>query len=296
MESAYKSKIWSQVRVYGQMIKFSHTVFALPFALAAVILAQRYHRLQMTDLLWIVLAMVGARSAAMGFNRLADAHLDAQNPRTAGREIPSGKISPMAVKLFILLSALVFIWAAAMLGSICLYLSFVVLALLFLYSYLKRFTWLCHLYLGFVISLAPLGAWIALTQSVDWPILWLSMALLTYITGFDILYACQDVQFDQQAGLFSIPARYGIKRALALAKIIHLLSFLSFAMIYVVFDMKAPYLVAVGIIGILLVIEHRLVNPDDLSKVPFAFFHVNSIISITLFVGVLADELFQRWT
>jgi 4-hydroxybenzoate polyprenyltransferase len=201
----------------------------------------------------------------------------------------------VAVKVFILISALVFIWAAAMLGTICLYLSFVVLALLLLYSYMKRFTWLCHLYLGFVISMAPLGAWIALTQTFAWPILWLCLSLLTYITGFDILYACQDVQFDRQAGLHSIPARYGVEKALGFAKIMHLFSFISFLMVYVVFQMKAPYLVAVGIIGLLLVIEHRLVNPQDLSQVPFAFFHVNSVISITLFVGVLADELYQRW-
>jgi 4-hydroxybenzoate polyprenyltransferase len=277
------------------MIKFSHTIFALPFALAAAILAQRYHPLRLADLFWIILAMVGARSAAMGFNRMADASLDAQNPRTANREIPSGQISIRAVQVFILLSALVFVWAAAMLGKICLYFSFLVLALLFVYSYTKRFTWLCHLYLGFVISLAPLGAWIALTKTFAWPILWLSLSLLTYITGFDILYACQDVQFDRQKGLHSIPARVGILNALRIAALIHLLSFLSFLMIYFVFDMQAPYLVAAGIIGLLLVIEHRLVNPADLSKVPFAFFHVNSLISITLFIGVLVDEIYQRW-
>ena len=182
-----------------------------------------------------------------------------------------------------------------MLGKLCLYLSLPLLVLLFSYSYTKRFTWLSHIYLGFVISLAPAGAWLAIAKTFSWPVLILSIALMTYIAGFDILYACQDIKFDKNEGLFSIPAHFGIKKALIIASIIHLTSFCFFFLIYIVFDMNLLYFCAVVIIGLLLIIEHRLVKPDNLSNVNFAFFHVNSLISITLFLGVLADELVRRW-
>ena len=277
------------------MIKFSHTVFALPFALSAVILAQRQHQMHVLDIFWILLAMVGARSSAMGFNRIADASLDAKNPRTSIREIPSGRLSLSSAILFIIFFSGLFIFASAMLGRLCFYLSFPILVVLFLYSYTKRFTYLSHIYLGFAISLAPVGAWIALAKTFSWPVLILSLALMTYIAGFDILYACQDIEFDKEEGLFSIPAHFGVKKALIMASLIHLLSFCFFFLIYFVFDMKLMYFCAVVMIGILLIIEHRLVKPDDLSNVNFAFFHVNSLISITLFLGVLADELARRW-
>ena len=277
------------------MIKFSHTVFALPFALSAVILAQRQHQMHVLDIFWILLAMVGARSSAMGFNRIADASLDAKNPRTSIREIPSGRLSLSSAILFIIFFSGLFIFASAMLGRLCFYLSFPILVVLFLYSYTKRFTYLSHIYLGFAISLAPVGAWIALAKTFSWPVLILSLALMTYIAGFDILYACQDIEFDKEEGLFSIPAHFGVKKALIMPSLIHLLSFCFFFLIYFVFDMKLMYFCAVVMIGILLIIEHRLVKPDDLSNVNFAFFHVNSLISITLFLGVLADELARRW-
>ena len=277
------------------MIKFSHTVFALPFALSAVILAQRQHQIIISDIFWILLAMIGARSSAMGFNRIADARLDAKNPRTSKRDIPSGRLSLSSAIVFVILFSGLFIFSSAMLGKLCFYLSFPILVVLFSYSYTKRFTWLSHIYLGFAISLAPAGAWIALAKSFSWSVLILSIALMTYIAGFDILYACQDIEFDKDEGLFSIPAHFGVKKALIIASIIHLASFCFFFLIYFVFDMNLMYFFAVVIIGILLIIEHRLVKPDDLSNVNFAFFHVNSLISITLFLGVLADELVRRW-
>lgn len=283
------------VLTYGRMIKFSHTVFALPFALSAVILAMRYHQVNLRDILWILIAVIGARSSAMGFNRIADAGLDSKNNRTSKRAIPSGKLSLTSAKMFVIIFSFIFIFAAAMLGSLCFYLSFPVLVLLFFYSYTKRFTCLSHLYLGFVISLAPLGAWIALTNSFFWPVMLISFGLMTYIAGFDILYACQDIDFDKKEGLFSIPARFGVKRALLISSILHVLSFMFFFSIYIAFDMNSIYLCAVVIIGILFIVEHRLVNPFDLSRVNVAFFHVNSIISITLFAGVLADEMVRRW-
>jgi len=286
--------IWERVLTFGRMVKFSHTVFALPFALAAVVLAQRVEPLTIRRLGWLLAAMVGARSAAMGFNRLADAGLDKINPRTCGREIPTGKLSSRATVVFVVLFSGLFILSAAMFGRLCLYLSVPVLLLLFSYSYSKRFTVLCHLYLGLTISLAPLGAWVALTGAIDWPILLLSLALMAYIAGFDVLYACQDIAFDREEGLFSIPVRFGPAGALAVAAGLHLVSLGFFVWLFFAFQMGAIYLVAVGIIGLLMLIEHRLVKPDDLSRINIAFFQMNSLISITLFVGVLADELVRH--
>jgi 4-hydroxybenzoate polyprenyltransferase len=284
-----------RILTYGRMIKFSHTVFALPFAFSAVILAQRQHQMIISDIFWILLAMIGARSSAMGFNRIADARLDAKNPRTSGREIPSGRLSLSSAILFVIFFSGLFIFASAMLGKLCFYLSFLILVVLFSYSYTKRFTWLSHIYLGFVISLAPAGAWIALAKSFSWSILILSLALMTYIAGFDILYACQDIEFDKDEGLFSIPAHFGVKKALIIASIIHLASFCFFFLIYFVFDMNLMYFLTVVIIALLLIVEHRLIKPDDLSNINLAFFHVNTLISITLFLGILADELVRRW-
>ena len=284
-----------QFLAYGKTIKFSHTIFALPFALSAVILAYRHHPISLTHLFWILIAMIGARSSAMGFNRIADARFDAKNPRTSKRELPSGRLSLTSAKMFVILFSFIFIFAAAMLGKICLYLSFPVLALLFSYSYTKRFTWFSHFYLGFVISLAPLGAWIALTNTFSLPIILLSLTLLTYIAGFDILYACQDTGFDIKEELFSIPARFGIQKALLISSISHVFSFLFLFLIFIAFDMKIIYLAAIIVIGLLLVVEHKLVKPCDLSNVNIAFFHVNSAISIILFVGILADELARQW-
>ena len=284
-----------QFLAYGKTIKFSHTIFALPFALSAIALAHRHHSISLTHLFWILIAMIGARSSAMGFNRIADARFDAKNPRTSKREIPSGRLSLNFAKMFVILFSAIFILAAAMLGKICLYLSFPVLALLFSYSYTKRFTWFSHFYLGFVISLAPTGAWIAITNTFSLPIILLSLALLTYIAGFDILYACQDTGFDTKEGLFSIPARFGIQKALLISSISHVFSFFFFFLIFIAFDIKIIYLLIVIVIGLLLIIEHKLVKPGDLSNVNIAFFHVNSAISIILFVGILADELARQW-
>ncbi len=286
--------LWERITTYGRMIKFSHTIFALPFALSAMILANRYHPIGIYALFWMLAAMVGARSAAMGFNRIADARIDAENPRTAIREIPSGKLSLGAAKGFVAIFSGLFIFAAAMLGPLCFYLSIPVLLVLFFYSYTKRFTWLAHLYLGFAISLAPIGAWIAGAGGFSPAILLLSGALMTYIAGFDILYACQDADFDREAGLFSIPSRFGIKRALVIAKGLHLLSFGFFMGVYFAFEMTPVYPGFIGLIGIGYIIEHRLIRPDDLRRIDIAFFHVNSVISVLVFFGILADEITRR--
>jgi 4-hydroxybenzoate polyprenyltransferase len=207
------------------------------------------------------------------------------------REIPSGKLSVQSSALFVVLSGGIFIIAAAMLGKLCLYLSFPVLIALYLYSFTKRFTWLCHLYLGLAISLSPVGAWIAVTGSLSFPIVLLSLALLTHISGFDILYACQDIDFDKKEGLHSMPAALGPEKAMQISTGLHVATWLFFMALYFAFNLNGFYLVIVFIIGGLLVIEHRLVNPEDLSHVNIAFFHINSIISVLLITAVVGGVL-----
>lgn len=272
------------------MIKLSHTIFALPFALASLVLVHRVSPVDAGTLLWIILAMVGARSAAMGFNRLADAEIDARNPRTDGREIPTRRITKLEAAAFIFASTLLFVVSAAMLSPLCFWLSFPVLALLFFYSYTKRFTWLAHVWLGFAIGLVPMAVWVAVAGEFSAKIGVLSLALLTYIAGFDILYACQDVRFDKEEGLCSIPVRFGIPRAMRAAKVLHVVSLLCLASLFWLFDLSPAYFVFVGIIAILFCIEHTLVDPEDLSRINIAFFHVNSAISVLVFFAVLSGE------
>ena len=224
--------LMNRVLIYGRLIKFSHTVFALPFALAAVLLAHREYPVGLSTLWWILLAMASARSAAMGFNRYADYEYDCRNPRTANRPLAAGQIDKESVLFFILISSSLFVFSAAMLGRFCLMLSVPVLLVLFLYSYTKRFTSLSHLVLGFAIGLAPAGAWVASTGGWDMRILPLSLALMCYIAGFDILYACQDVEFDCKERLFSLPACLGVERALRISSILHVCTFLLLLSLY----------------------------------------------------------------
>jgi 4-hydroxybenzoate polyprenyltransferase len=284
-------KLFSKAVIYSRMIKLAHTIFALPFALAAVVLAHRETPITGHMLFWIIMAMVGARSSAMGFNRLADASIDAKNPRTASREIPQGTISMGEASVFVLASVLLFVIASAKLSPLCFRLSFPVLGVLFLYSYTKRFTWLAHMVLGFAIGMAPLAVWIAVNGVLSWKIGVLSLALLTYIAGFDVLYACQDVDFDKKEGLYSIPARFGVAPAMRVSTILHILSVICLAGLYWLFTLSPVYLVFVGIIAGLFILEHALVHPDDLTRINMAFFHVNSIISVLVFVAVLAGDL-----
>ncbi len=280
-----------RVRTYGQMIKFSHTLFAMPFALAAFILAWDQYPVTAAQLFYILLALVGARSAAMGFNRIVDAGIDKKNPRTALREIPSGTLSAASAWTFVVLSSVLFIGAAALLGPLCLALSLPVLAILLGYSYTKRFTWLCHLYLGAAIALAPLGTWVAVSGRIDGVPVLLSMGLMAYIAGFDILYACQDTDFDREMGLYSIPSRLGVSQGLFIAKCLHGFFFAMLVGVGVHAGLSNGYGIAVGVIALLIIIEHRLVSPDDLSNIHIAFFHMNSAISVTLLAGVVLD----RW-
>lgn len=289
MELSLKNKIF----IYGRMIKFSHTIFALPFALSAVALAWQHQAPSALALIWILLAMVGARSAAMGFNRIVDADIDAKNQRTAVREIPAGILSKGQAITFVVLSAALFVFAAWMLSPLCFYLSFPVLGLLLFYSYTKRFTKYCHLYLGVAIGLAPMGAWVAITGSLSWTVVLLSLALMTYIAGFDILYACQDIEFDQNENLFSLPSKIGAKNAMRISSVLHVLTIVLLLGMYATGDLHPVFLAFLGIIASLLVVEHWLVKPDDLSHIHVAFFHMNSIISVLLLTGVLVQGIFK---
>ncbi|MGC9197134.1 MAG: UbiA-like polyprenyltransferase [Syntrophobacteraceae bacterium] len=277
----------SKIHTYGRLIKFSHTVFALPFALAALLLANTKHPVGFKIVVLIIIAMASARSAAMGFNRYADHHFDRLNPRTANRPHVTGQVDRFSVMLFILFSSVVFIATAALLGRLCLILSLPVLGILLLYSYTKRFTHLCHMVLGFAIGLAPAAVWVAVTGSLNWRIFLLSFALMTYIAGFDILYACQDIEFDRQHNLFSLPACWGASKALLFSSALHVFTLVFLFLVYFAFDLGRIYLLFLFLIGILIFTEHKLVRPDCLDKVNIAFFHVNSAISVLLFLGIL---------
>ncbi len=289
------AKVKSRTKLYGRMIKFEHTIFALPFALAALLLAMRQSPVRFAQFFWIVMTMVWARSAAMGFNRLVDAKIDAKNPRTAERELPSGKMTAKETKTFIAVSGLFFILSAYFISSTCFWCSFVVLAILLGYSYTKRFTWLSHIALGIAIGLAPLGVWVAVTDSLSLKIFILSLALCAYIAGFDILYSCQDMEFDRKEGLCSMPARFGARKAMYVSGFLHLVAFASLLSLFWLFGLTPVYLGFVGVIGVLLVIEHRLVSPADLSRIHAAFYQVNSIISVLLFAALLTEELLWRF-
>ncbi len=285
--------IKDKIMIYGKMIKFSHSIFALPFALSAMILAWQDHEFKILNLIFIIIAMVSARSAAMGFNRIVDAEIDKKNKRTAVREIPSGVLKKKEAIIFVVISSLIFIVSAYMLGTLCFMLSFPVLAFLMLYSFTKRFTRFCHIFLGAAIGLAPLGAWIAITGSISVKIVFLSFALMTYIAGFDILYSCQDIDFDISQGLFSIPVKYGAKNAMHMAKILHLFFICFLLLMHYYFNMHIVFYIFIGFIIVFLIIEHMLVKPNDLKHINIAFFHMNSLVSITLLAGIISEILIK---
>ena len=298
--------MFRQVRSCLELIRFSHTVFALPFALTGAVLAWKRSGFQWTQLLGIVLCMVFARSAAMAFNRLADRRFDAVNPRTAGRHLPAGKLSPAAVWAFtlfciagFLVSTLLFLWADPA-NPWPMYLSAPVLAFLCAYSATKRFTALSHFWLGASLMLAPVAAWIAILGDRAWttlptPLL-LGGAVLFWVAGFDILYACQDVDFDRAARLHSIPAAIGVRASLRLALACHGLMVLLLAGLYWAAwpDLGWIYLGGLAVVAALLAYEHWIVRPDDLSRVNQAFFQVNGVISIGLFVVVLVQLIISH--
>ena len=275
------------------MIKWEHSVFALPFALCGAMLAAggipTGHQL-----LWIVVAMVAARSAAMAFNRLADATIDAANPRTQMRALPAGTLSRQFVALFTLVACAVFVFAASRLNHLALLLSPVALAVLLSYSYTKRFTRWSHLVLGFALGIAPAAAWIAVRGSLDPRILILTAAVTFWVGGFDVLYACQDCEFDRAYGLHSVPRYIGIPKALVFARLLHLAMIGLLIWLVVAFHLGALAFIGIAAVALLLGYEHSLVSQDDLSKLNAAFFTMNGVISVVFFAFVAGDLLVRR--
>jgi len=281
-----------RIRTVLEMIKFEHSVFALPFALVGALLAARAGGALPTvrQILWIVVAMVGARSAAMTLNRLADIEYDRRNPRTANRALPAGELSVGFAWMFTAVSSAVLVLAAWQLNPLALKLSPVALAILFFYSYTKRFTAWSHFVLGFCLGISPAAAWIAIRGSLDWRMLILCAAVTLWVGGFDVLYACQDVEFDKAAGLFSIPRKLGISRALEIARAMHVVMVILLAWLAWSFHLAWPAWVGIGVVAALLAYEHSLLKPNDLSKMNAAFFTVNGYISLLflLFWGAAA--------
>jgi 4-hydroxybenzoate polyprenyltransferase len=281
------------LRVTLEMIKWEHSIFALPFALCGAMLAAS--GLPTThQLLWIVIAMVAARSAAMAFNRLADATIDAANPRTRTRALPVGQLSPAFVTTFVVVSSAIFILAAAQLNRLTLCLSPVALAVLLIYSYTKRFTRWSHLVLGFALGIAPSAAWIAVRGSLDPRILLLTAAVTFWVAGFDVLYACQDFQFDRDSGLHSIPRYVGISNALWIARAFHFIMLLLLIAMIPAFALGKLAIAGVIAVTLLLLYEHSLVKPDNLSNLNAAFFTMNGIISVVFALFIAADVLLRK--
>jgi 4-hydroxybenzoate polyprenyltransferase len=281
------------LRITLEMIKWEHSIFALPFALCGAMLAASGFP-NAHQLLWITIAMLSARSAAMAFNRLADAAIDAANPRTRTRALPAGHLSSVFVATFVIVSCAIFILAAAQLNRLTLWLSPVALAILLLYSYTKRFTRWSHLVLGFALGIAPAAAWIAVRGSLDPRILLLTAAVTFWVAGFDILYACQDFQFDRDAGLHSIPRHLGIPRALWIARAFHAIMLILLLSLLPAFALGKLALAGILAVMLLLIYEHSLVKPGDLSKLNAAFFTMNGIISVVFAAFVAADLLLRK--
>jgi len=280
------------LRVTLEMIKWEHSVFVLPFALCGAMLAANGVPAR-GALLWIIVAMVAARSAAMAFNRLADASIDAANPRTQTRALPAGALTPAFVATFVCVSCAVFIFAASQLNRLSLILTPVALAILLLYSYTKRFTRWSHLVLGFAMGMAPSAAWIAVRGSLDPRILLLTAAVTFWGAGFDVLYACQDYDFDRQSGLHSIPRYLGIGRSLWISRSFHLIMLLLLVSLIVVFGLGKLAIAGVVTVALLLAYEQSLVSADDLSKLNAAFFTMNGVISVVFFLFVAGDLLWR---
>src|SRR5580765_5517531 len=274
------------------MIKWEHSIFALPFALCGAMLASGGLP-TLRQLLWIIIAMISARSAAMAFNRVADAAIDAANPRTSTRALPAGTLSPAFVSAFVVVSCAIFILAASQLNRFALELSPVALAVVLLYSYTKRFTRWSHLVLGFALGIAPAAAWIAVRGSLDPRILLLTAAVTFWVGGFDVLYACQDIEFDRANSLNSIPQAMGVPRALMVARTLHLLMLGLLVALVVVFGLGKLAFVGVAVVAVLLAYEHSLVSSGDLSKLNAAFFTMNGVIAVVFFVFVAADLLLR---
>ena len=283
----------ARIRAYAAFVRFSHSVFALPFALAGALLAGRRTPITWTAVGWILVAMVAARSAAMGFNRLADARLDALNPRTANRELPRGAMSTLEATIFVIVASAAFIFAASRLNVLCLALSPLALAIVFWYSLAKRFTTWTQLFLGLAMAVAPVGGWLAVGGRGGWEPWLLAAAIGAWVGGFDVLYACQDLDFDRAHGLRSIPVRFGVPGSLAISRAMHVVAVACLAALGFVAPLGAVYFLGVGAVAAMLVYEQSLVRADDLSQVKRAF-DLNGYVGI-LYLLVIVVSLYGPW-
>jgi 4-hydroxybenzoate polyprenyltransferase len=293
MDTSMTNNAWRKLTSLLEMIKFSHTVFAFPFALMGVVLASLASGVAPTfgKVFWICLAMVGARTGAMGLNRIIDARIDADNPRTAARHLPSGKVAIGEAWLLVLAAFALLLLAAWRLNPLCLQLAPVAIFFLALYSYCKRFTAMAHLVLGLCLASAPIGAWIALRGDVGWPVVVLGLAVLFWVAGFDIFYALQDYEFDRDQGLFSIPSRFGVERSFQITRVFHIIMVALLVLLVFSKGLGIIYLSGVVVVAGLLLYEHLLVRPDDLSRLDAAFFNMNGYISVTIFLFTFTDAL-----
>lgn len=276
-----------KTRTFLEMIKFEHTIFALPFAFMGAFLAAGGVP-EPAKCLWILLAMVGARTAAMGFNRIVDLPYDRKNPRTATRALPQGTIKVNEAWLFVILASLLFFFAAYKLNRLTFMLSPLALAIVLFYSFGKRFTWLSHIFLGLTLGIAPAAGWIAVKGSFAVAPIILSAGVIFWVAGFDTIYACMDFEFDRREGLHSIPCKFGKERALAFAVGFHILAFMFFLYTGIMTGLGWVYYAGIGLTAVALVVQHTLVTPKDLSKINLSFFTMNGVISITLFLATWA--------
>lgn len=279
-----------QVKVIFELIKFQHTIFALPFALISMLVCVDGLP-SFRVIFWILVAMVSARSTGMAFNRVVDLRFDALNPRTQHWHLPAGKVSLKLVWIFIVIMAIIFIFSAYMLNKLAFYLSPLALAILYFYSFTKRFTWLTHIFLGLSLGIAPVGVWIAITSQIALPPLVLGLAVLFWVAGFDIIYATQDIEFDKKYNLSSMVVRFGLPKALFISRVMHFLMVILLLWFGFLTQLGLFFLIGVFISASILIYEHSLVSPDDLSKVNIAFFNINGLVSILLFVMTCLEIL-----
>lgn len=292
-------RLYEETKKILDMIKFPHSIFALPFALTSYVIATK-GIIDWEKLFWIIIAMVSARSAAMAFNRYVDAEIDALNPRTMNRHIPRGLIRKDFVLIFTIICYGIFVYSAYRINKTCFYLSPIAVFITVFYSYTKRFTWLSHFILGLALSIAPIGAWIAVKEKIELTPLLMGLAVLTWVSGFDIIYSLQDIDFDRSYGLYSIPRFLGIKRSLILARFLHTITFaLLLSIKFVEPQLGITYIAGVLLAGLILLKEHSLIKPNDLSKLDIAFFNMNGYLSLTIFIFTSLDifligKLFPR--
>jgi 4-hydroxybenzoate polyprenyltransferase len=284
--------VFGKVKKMGELVMFRHTIFALPFALVAMLVAEKGFP-SMDKFIWILAAMVGARNGANALNRIVDSNIDARNPRTADRHIPRGEIKKWEAGLLTALCFGIFSLAAYKLNPLCFKLLPVAVLIFVIYSYSKRFTWTCHWILGTALGGAPVGAWIAIRGRIELPVLVMAAAVVLWVAGFDIIYATQDIDFDRKEGLYSVPARFGLEAALRIAALMHIVSVLLLFSLVKFMNMGIIYIIGIVIIAVLFLFEHRIISPDNLGKVKVASYNVNELVGLVYLISGVLDVVLR---